>query len=635
MLRNTDQASRNLFADRIFQLAGLTPPSSSAADRVDRAVSEARERTLVTASLPYVNNSPHLGNIVGSLLSADVYARYCRLRGRETLFISGTDEYGTTSEVKAKEEGTTPQELCDKYHAKHRQVYDWFEVSYDRFGRTSTPKHTEMAQELFSLLHSGGWLKQRSQPQLFCPSCDRLLADRMVEGICPKCGQAGARGDQCDSCGGVHDATELGKPVCLGCRASPVVRSSPHLYLDLPGLESQLKEFFDSAPARGHWNKIARSITRPWLDNLKERCITRDLSWGVPLPIGIGLDPEFSSKVMYVWFEALLGYMSITADHTPDWERWWKAPNEVKLVMFMGKDNVVFHTTMLPATLIGASLNQAASLRDKGSSECSVALLDDKSQDPTKLGSRYTLPTHISATEFLTYKAQKFSKSKRLGVFGEDAMKSGIPPSAWRYALMCNRPETGDSDFSMEELASRCNTDLVNTVGNFFQRGLKLISTHLDSTLDYDPNWTPADIVVMAQASVVLTEYIQALDKQKLKYGLELAVGLAHVGNRYYQTEDFFRPFTLKGNPSDQEPNAQRLRIERSKAVLAVGTMLCNIIAHLLSPYIPSSANRMALQLNRPLGRLSMTAHDYLLPTGHRIGVPEPLFQRIDLKCLR
>ncbi|CAM9938517.1 unnamed protein product [Bubo scandiacus] len=314
---------------------------------------EGMRNVLITSALPYVNNVPHLGNIIGCVLSADTFARYCRLRNWNTLYVCGTDEYGTATETKAVEEGLTPQEICDKYNAIHTDIYRWFNISFDYFGRTTTPYQTTIAQDIFQRLLARGFLLQDTVEQLRCEDCQRFLADRFVEGTCPFCSYEEARGDQCDKCGKLINAVELKNPQCKLCRGVPVVKPTKHLFLDLPKLEEQLEPWLEQSWATGDWTANARYITRSWIrDGLKPRCITRDLKWGTPVPLD-----GFRDKVFYVWFDAPIGYLSITANYTEQWERWWKNPQQVELYNFMAKDNVPFHSVIFPCSLLGADDN--------------------------------------------------------------------------------------------------------------------------------------------------------------------------------------------------------------------------------------------------------------------------------------
>ncbi|CAN6458665.1 unnamed protein product [Victoria cruziana] len=344
----------------------------AAGGRTPKIPVDGRRNVLITSALPYVNNVPHLGNIIGCVLSADVFARYCRLRRYNTVYVCGTDEYGTATETKAMEEGCSPSEICDKYHAIHKEIYEWFDICFDHFGRTSSPNQTVVCQSIFNELLQNNWLTENTMQQLYCNTCNRFLADRLVEGTCPTagCEYGDARGDQCEKCGKLLNPTELIDPRCKVCRTSPRIRDTNHLFLELPLLKDKLEEYINRASVAGSWSQNAIQATHAWLkEGLKSRCITRDLKWGVPVPL-----EKFKDKVFYVWFDAPIGYVSITACYTPEWEKWWKNPENVELFQFMGKDNVPFHTVMFPSTLLGT-------------------------------GENWTLMKTISVTEYLNYEA--------------------------------------------------------------------------------------------------------------------------------------------------------------------------------------------------------------------------------------
>ena len=315
-----------------------------------------QRNVLITSALPYVNNIPHLGNIIGSVLSADVFSRYCKARNVNALYICGTDEYGTAVETKAIEEGKTPQEICDKYYRIHSDIYQWFDIGFDYFGRSATPHQTEITQAIFADLNKNGYIEQKTQLQLYCPKHQRFLADRFVEGTCPKCAFPDARGDQCDKCGNLLDPMELIDPRCKIDATTPVPRDTTHFYLKLDALQPKVETFVRENESK--WTANAQAITNSWLkQGLESRSITRDLKWGVPVPL-----KGYEDKVFYVWFDAPIGYISITANYTDagneggeEWKKWWQ-PNpdtEVELYQFMGKDNVPFHTVLFPASLLG------------------------------------------------------------------------------------------------------------------------------------------------------------------------------------------------------------------------------------------------------------------------------------------
>ncbi len=404
------------------------------------------KRKLVTSALPYVNNYPHLGNLI-QVLSADVFSRLCRLKGFETLYICGTDEYGTATETKAAEEGKTPQELCDFYHSIHSEIYNWFNIAFDYFGRTSTPQQTEITQTIFKDLEKNGYITEHTIEQLYCPSCKRFLADRYVRGECPECGYDDARGDQCEHCGKLLDPTELKTPHCSSCGATPELKKTTHLYINLPKIAPEYEKWLAKTAAEGCWSNNAVQISRGWLrTGLQERAITRDLKWGIPVP-----KKGFEDKVFYVWFDAPIGYISITkcwADITgADWKAWWLNQNDVELFQFIGKDNIPFHTVIFPCSLIGS-------------------------------GQNWTKLFHMSGSEYLNYESGKFSKSKGIGVFGNDAKESGIPADVWRFYIFYNRPEKADAQFTWKDFQEKVNSELIGNLCNLVNRVTTFVSRY-------------------------------------------------------------------------------------------------------------------------------------------------------------
>ncbi|XP_067003701.2 methionine--tRNA ligase, cytoplasmic [Anabrus simplex] len=545
----------------------------------------AGERNIfVTSALPYVNNVPHLGNIIGCVLSADVFARYCRLCNLNTLYICGTDEYGTATETKALEEGLTPQQICDKYFKIHDATYKWFNIGFDHFGRTTTPQQTEICQEIFLQLYENGFTTTQSMEQLLCQKCNRYLADRFVEGICPRCGYEDARGDQCDGCGHLINSVELISPRCKVCQQTPVKRNSEQFFLDLPKIEPLIRHWIDKV--WGGWSNNARVIARTWLkDGLKPRCITRDLKWGIPVPL-----KGYSDKVFYVWFDAPIGYLSISMNYTSEWKQWWQPPKEttVTLYQFMAKDNVPFHSIMFPASLLGAN---------KG----------------------YTVVSYIMATEYLNYEDGKFSKSRGVGVFGTDAQGTGIPADVWRFYLLYVRPESQDSSFSWVDLATKNNSELLNNLGNFINRALVFAEKFFGRQVPpMSPNTT--DLTFLALVTRELKAYCAALERARLRDGIRHILSISRHGNQYMQSQ---QPWVLvKGSD-----------YERSQAGTVVG-LCCNIaclLAILLQPYMPSTSSIIFEQLQAPAEVKVITGEvTQLLTAGHKIGKPSPLFEKID-----
>ncbi|KAF8941528.1 putative methionine--tRNA ligase, cytoplasmic protein rar1 [Dissophora ornata] len=546
-----------------------------------------QRNVLITSALPYVNNVPHLGNIIGSTLSADVYARYQRVRGINALYICGTDEYGTATETKAIADGVTCQELCDKYYPIHKQCYEWMEIDFDKFGRTTTEEQTQISQDIFMKLHERNLLVEDTMLQLYCSQCDRYLADRFVEGTCPKCNYDDARGDQCDQCGNLLNATDLINPRCKLDGNRPMQKESKHLFLDLGTLQGKCEEWFEKASTEGHWSSNGRVITQSWFkEGLRLRCITRDLKWGTPVPL-----EGWEGKVFYVWFDAPIGYPSITATYTKEWEKWWKNPKDVKLYQFMGKDNVPFHTVIFPSTLIGT-------------------------------GEEWTLLNTLSTTEYLQYETGKFSKSRGVGIFGNNVQETGVPPSVWRYYLLSNRPETNDSLYLWKDFIARNNNELLANLGNFVNRVIKFVNAKYESnvpSLETAAAPSASDEKLIREVNEKLKQFIEALDDVKIREGLRVAMEISALGNVY-----------LQENKIDNTLFAEHR--DRCDRVVITALNLIYLLSAVLFPYMPSTSEAIVRQLNAPVRLLpDEFAVDSILP-GHVIGKAEYLFKRIDEK---
>ena len=473
-------------------------------------------RRLITAALPYVNNIPHLGNIIQSL-SGDVFARYCRSKGYDTLYICGTDEYGTATETKALEEKTDPRSLCDHYYKEHTNIYKWFNINFDKFGRTSNQQCTEITQGLFNDLDAAGLIKEHVNKQLFCPHCDMFLADRYVDGTCPKCGSPKARGDQCDECGSLLDPIELKEPKCHTCGSTPEVRETKHLYIDLPALSDKLNAWVEKASVEGRWADNAINMTKAWIrDGLQERGITRDLKWGIPVP-----KAGYEDKVFYVWFNAPIGYLSITkqlADElikegkqSFDWKSWWipseseeaKGKGKVDLFQFIGKDNIPFHTVIFPCTLLGSP------------------------HEWTKLH-------HMSSTEYLNYEDGKFSKSRGVGVFGSDAIETGIPADAWRFYIFYNRPEKQDYQFTWKDFMEKLNGELIGNLGNLVNRTLLFVNKYYEGKIPE----APVDEELWTQVKELEKKATEYLEWAELKDAFRTMFEISDICNKKFQATE-------------------------------------------------------------------------------------------------
>ena len=541
---------------------------------------EGKRNILVTSALPYVNNVPHLGNIIGCVLSGDVFARYCRLKGYQTIHVCGTDEYGTATETKAIEEKMSCQDLCSKYFEVHKEIYEWFNIEFDSFGRTATPKQTEICQNIFQRLYDNGYFYQESVEQLYCDKCERFLADRFVEGTCPTCGFEDARGDQCDGCGKLINAVELVNPRCKLDRNTPTVRTSNHLFLDLPKLQPACEAFAEKSSKEGKWSPNGIGITKSWFaEGIKARCMTRDLKWGVPVPL-----EGFEGKVFYVWFDAPIGYLSITANYTEEWEKWWKNPDQVKLYQFMGKDNVPFHTVIFPSSLIGTEEN-------------------------------YTMLHHLSTTEYLNFEGGKFSKSRGTGVFGNNVVESGIPSSVWRYYLLSNRPENNDSSFTWDDFAAKTNAELLANLGNFVNRILKFLKSKYNGKLP-ETSFDEKDKEFMAAVTSELSNYNDLMENVKLKSGLKSVMSISSLANSYLQDSKIDTKL-FKEYP------------QKCATVVNVGVNVVYLLSALLEPFMPVISEKICDQLNAPK-RLIPEMFQCDLFGGHCIGEVSHLFSRID-----
>ncbi|CAG8947134.1 unnamed protein product [Penicillium salamii] len=567
---------------------------------------EGERNILITSALPYVNNVPHLGNVVGSVLSADVFSRYdstprryeCakliksryhKACGRPTLYICGTDEYGTATETKALEEKLSPEDLCAKYNKIHQEVYEWFNIGFDHFGRTPTQKHTDISQSIFKRLYDNGYLGEQTAEQPFCEKHGSFLADRYVEGECPRCHYDDARGDQCDKCGHLLDPFDLINPRCKLDGAAPIRRETKHIHLLLDKLQPQLEKWVHPAIEKGNWPKNSRVITESWLkEGLKGRGITRDLKWGVPVPL-----EGFENKVLYVWFDACIGYPSITANYTDDWEKWWRNPEDVQLWQFMGKDNVPFHSVIFPSTQIGT-------------------------------GDKWTMLHHLSTTEYLNYEGGKFSKSRGVGVFGTNAKETGVSADVWRYYLLKNRPETSDTQFEWQPFVDANNSELLAKYGNLVNRVIKLVTASYGSVI---PEFTVPESFnpFLEEVTGHLRQYNEEMEGAHLRAGVVTAMRIAEAGNGLIQAN------RLDNKLIAEEP-------ERAAAVVGTVLNLIHLLSAVFTPYMPASSKSILEQLNAPLlyiphgDQLKENWQPTSLKAGHKIGKAAYLFTRIDPK---
>ena len=504
-------------------------------------------RHLVTSALPYINGVKHLGNLVGSMLPADVYARFLRLTGEEVLYICATDEHGTPAELAAIEQGLPVEEYCRQQHTIQKDVYERFLLSWDHFGRSSSPQNHELTQHFAAELERHGFIEERPMKQVYSIDDGRYLPDRYVIGTCPHCGYEAARGDQCENCTRLLDPTDLIEPRSAVSGSTRIeIRETTHLFLRQAALAGEIRAWIDE---HDDWPPLVKSIAYKWLDEgLRDRCITRDLEWGVPVH-----RDGFEGKVFYVWFDAPIEYLGATkewADLDPgnrDWRSWWWEADDVVYSQFMGKDNVPFHTVSFPATIIGA-------------------------REPWKLVS------YVKAFNWLTYYGGKFSTSRGLGVFTDDAIDL-LPADYWRFFLMANAPETSDSSFTWEGFAATVNKDLADTLGNFVNRCLTFTHRHFGDALP--EGGQPGD--QEAALARTLTEKVGSYTA--LMHGKEFRKATAELraiwstGNAYWEQSE---PWKV-------------VKADRDAAAVIMRTAanLVRLFAVLSAPIIPESAERI------------------------------------------
>lgn len=547
-------------------------------------------KILVTSALPYINGVPHLGHMVGCLLPSDIYARYMRMKGNEVLYIAGTDEHGTTSEVGALKEGMDVQAYCDMYHDRHAQTYKDFNLSFDCFGRTSSEQNKEITYHIFEQLDKNGFIEERSIKQVYSVDDKMFLADRYITGTCPHCGYEKARGDQCENCTKVLEPTDLINPrSSVSGSTNLEVRETKHLFLNLPKLEKRLDEWIKTKEP--FWPDVAYTIAQKWLkEGLQERCITRDLKWGFPVN-----KPGYEDKVFYVWFDAPIGYIGITkqwADQKPgerNWKNWWLDAQDVRHVEFMGKDNVPYHSITFPATLLGT-------------------------------GENWTQVDYLKGMSYLTYEGGKFSKSEKRGIFAEDAIKE-FPADYWRYWLMSNAPEGSDASFSFDLFAAVVNKDLNGVLGNFVSRVLKMTSSKIGDTVPAGGEMTDVEKELVSVLQGRVNDYLRYMDEMEFRKAMNELRAIWVEGNNYISAAE---PWTVIKTDA-----------ERAAAILRTCINLIRIFAVLSAPVMPTVAAAMLERLGLKfedmpsLDGFDVSAEITAVASGRPFTVGEPLFERI------
>ncbi|MET9105357.1 methionine--tRNA ligase [Streptomyces zhihengii] len=556
-------------------------------------------RHLVTSALPYINGIKHLGNMVGSMLPADVYSRYLRRRGHDVLYICATDEHGTPAELAAKERGLPVDEFCAQAHDVQKAVYDGFALSFDYFGRSSSSQNAEITQHFARRLHENGYIEERAIRQVYSPADERFLPDRYVEGTCPHCGYDRARGDQCENCTRVLDPTDLIAPrSAISGSTDLEVRETKHLFLLQSKLQGQVEAWIDEVSAE--WPHLASSIARKWLtEGLHDRAITRDLDWGVPVPADTWPELAAEGKVFYVWFDAPVEYIGATKEwadaaapgETRDWRSWWYGPEgatDVTYTQFMAKDNVPFHTVMFPATELGV-------------------------REPWKK------VDYVKAFNWLTYYGGKFSTSQKRGVFTDQALEL-LPADYWRYFLIANAPESDDSAFTWEHFTATVNKDLADTLGNFVNRVLSFSRKRFGDLVPQGAEAGEAETRLGEEVASLLAEYETHMDTLQFRKAAQALRALWSAGNSYLETKAPW--LEIKTDP------------EAAALTLRTAMNLIHLYAVVSEPFIPttSAAMRAAFALESDTARWVSPAQARSLdavPAGTAFTVPPVLFAKI------
>lgn len=544
------------------------------------------KRYTITAALPYTNGPIHIGHLAGVYVPADIYARYLRLTGNDVAFICGSDEHGVPITLKAKKEGVSPQDIVDKYHAIIKESFEDFGISFDNYSRTSAKIHHDTASEFFKTLYNKNEFVEEVSEQLYDAEANQFLADRFVIGTCPKCGYEEAYGDQCENCGTSHNATDLINPKSAITGNTPTLKKTKHWFLPLNKHEEFLKEWI----LKGHkkdWKPNVYGQVKSWIDDgLRPRAVTRDLDWGIPVPVEGG-----EGKVLYVWFDAPIGYISSTKEWAEregkNWEDYWK-DKDTKLIHFIGKDNIVFHCIIFPSML--------------------------------KAEGSYILPENVPANEFLNLEGNKLSTSKNWAVWlPEYLVDFPNQQDVLRYALTANAPETKDNDFTWKDFQARNNNELVAIFGNFINRVVVLTNKYYDGIVPQPSDYNNVDKDTLAALKAYPAVISSSIERYRFREGSQELMNLARLGNKYLADEEPWK--TIK---TDED---------RTKTVMFIALQIASALAVLSEPFLPFTSNKLKGILKSEANSWSDIAiKDTLLPSGHAIqsGKPELLFSKIE-----
>ena len=547
-----------------------------------------KEKILVTSALPYANGPIHLGHLSGAYLPADIYVRYKRLNGDDIVYICGSDEHGVPITITADKEGVSPKVIIDRYHEANKKAFERFGMSFDNYSRTSLPIHHETAKEFFLEFYNRGMLIEKKSNQFYDEKAKMFLPDRYVEGTCPRCGNEQARSDECENCGSLYDPSELINPKSKVSGETPVLKETTHYYFPLGRYQPALEKYIDEMNAKYGWKDNVIQYCRGWFkDGLKERAITRDLDWGIKVPV-----ESAAGKVIYVWFEAVLGYISSAKEYSqikkqPDlWKKYWQDVN-TKYIAFIGKDNVVFHTIIFPAILM--AWNEAGK-------------------------EQYCLPQNVPANEFLNFEGKKFSKSRGWGI-DVDEFLNLFRADPLRYTLAANLPENRDTDFYWKEFQLRNNSELADILGNFINRTFTFIHKHFNGKVPPRIKLEKIDEDMLKEISEYPQRISVFFEKYRIKDGVNEMMNLARDGNKYFNDSEPW--VTVKSNK------------EKCGTTLNICLQAIYTLAELFSPVLPFSSEKLFKILNSNQVEWSESGKSFL-KEGHQINAAEILFPKIE-----